>query len=179
MGGGGTLESTSGGMNMGGGGAGGMNGGFSGSVSGGGSLKGGAGGRMSGAGGTSMFVIRHQASGMCLYPKGGKKRNIALVLDEKCNDPKAVFQFSSKMSIESVALSGYYLFVRRGTLKLHRSSLTKSKLFDFNAVTMAFTYNGKYVQPKETEVAAGTMLAVRKGTFQSWMAFQMLGKEYN
>lgn len=155
--------------------------GSAGMITGGGG--GAAGGSFEGGGGNGMirmFVIRHKASGMCLYPKddGDSNKDIEMVLDEKCNDPKAVFKWSKKRSIKSVHFSGYYLFVSEGNLVLHKSELKSSQIFSFNQDTMALQQNGRHVQPQGKNVAAGIMLVAKKGKFISkWMAFEILGKE--
>ena len=163
-----------------GGGAGGISGGSTGVITGAGGGTGG--GSFEGSGGNGMqkmFVIRHKASGMCLYPKGGgnSKNNIEIILDEKCDDPQAVFKWSKKMSIKSSYFPKYYLFVSEGNLVLHKSKLKSSQLFSFNQESMAFQQNGRYVQPQGNSVEAGTMLVAKKGNFESeWMGFQILGK---
>lgn len=154
-----------------------------GSTGSGGSVSGESMGSMSGEAGASgggMFVIRHKASGLCLYPKGSQRRKIVgLVLDKKCNDPKAVFQWSSKFSIESVAFSGYYMFVKRRRLVLRKSSLKGSRVFQFDGQKMAFSYSGRYIRPvkRRRKVAAGARVIASKMKFKSWMMFEMLGKE--
>ena len=162
-------------------GAAGIGGGSAGMITSGGG--GAAGGSFEGGGGSGMikvFVIRHKASGMCLYPKddGDSNKDIEMVLDEKCGHSKAVFKWSRNRSIKSVHFSGYYLFVREGSLVLHKSKLKSSQIFSFNQDTMAFQQNGKYVRPRGKDVATGTTLVARKGKFISkWMAFQILGKK--
>lgn len=140
--------------------------------------------------GGGMFVIRHKASRKCLYPKGGRIANqVQLVFANKCGDRKAVFRWTRKRSLESVAMKGYCIHPNGGSSKPRDgTTLVFYRLCNQRRLAFRYQYRKRALKHKTSSkcvqlptnqgrVAVGTAAVLKgcRGGVKMWMQFEFMG----
>jgi hypothetical protein len=133
-------------------------------------------------------VIKHSQTGLCFYPKDGKRADdVQIVLAKKCDEREAMFAWTRRQTLKSVAFKGFCLHPKKGRsnpddgteLVIFKECRGKRLKFTYDANTMSLKQNmsGKYIKPETQDVAEGTGLIVgSEASVGAWMQFKFIGR---